>query len=65
MNWKNVEFDCSHLEVRRNLLSNAQEIIKPKYWSIQSMKRGIALVEYAEGKYGYVDKYGKEYFVGD
>ncbi|MEM0991664.1 MAG: WG repeat-containing protein [Bacteroidota bacterium] len=47
------------------LLHKPKEIIKPKYWSIQSMKRGIALVEYAEGKYGYVDQYGKEYFVRD
>jgi hypothetical protein len=39
-----------------------KEIIEPKYLTISSMERGVALVEYEKGKYGYVDKYGKEYF---
>lgn len=39
-----------------------EEIIEPKYLEINSMERGIALVEYERGKFGYVNQYGKEYF---
>ena len=37
-------------------------ITKATYLSISSMKRGVALVEYKSGKFGYVSSTGKEYF---
>ena len=37
--------------------------IDPKYISIGSLANGHALVEYAIGKYGYIDSDGNEYFV--
>lgn len=44
------------------LFYDAEEIIKPKYYSINSLERGYALVEYKRGKFGYINYYGKEYF---
>lgn len=37
--------------------------IEPKYLSIESLADGFALVQYDEGKYGYVDDQGNEYFI--
>jgi len=44
------------------LFYQPEEIIDPKYISIGSMERGVALVEYEKGSFGYIDQYGKEYF---
>lgn len=44
------------------LFYKPEEIIEAKYLGINSMERGIALVEYEKGKFGYVDQNGKEYF---
>jgi WG containing repeat len=44
------------------LFYTPKEIIKAKYLSINSMERGLALVEFEKGKFGYVDQSGKEYF---
>lgn len=47
-----------------DVLSHLQgvEIIEPAYLTINSFKREYALVEYESGKFGYIDKNGKEYF---
>lgn len=37
----------------------------PKYLSITTLNRGIGLVEYSPGRYGYVDHKGTEYFCED
>ncbi len=44
------------------LYHKPEELIEAKYISINSLERGLTLVEYEEGKFGYVNKYGKEYF---
>lgn len=47
------------------LFYEPNEIIEPKYIWIGSMERGVALVEYEEGKFGYINEKGKEYFSRD
>lgn len=39
-----------------------EEYIEPKYLNINSLAKGFALVEYAKGKYGYIDQQRNEYF---
>ncbi len=39
------------------------DFISPKYYSIESLADGFALVEYEIGKYGYIDQQGNEYFI--
>lgn len=47
------------------LFYSPREIIEPKYFSISSMERGFALVEYEKGKFGYIGRDGREYFSRD
>lgn len=44
------------------LFYKPEEIIPAKYLTVGSMERGLALVEYEEGKFGYVSEEGIEYF---
>jgi len=43
--------------------ANINKYIEAKYYSISSMAKGSALVEYEIGKFGYIDRDGNEYFV--
>lgn len=47
----------------RKIYFRNEEYIKPKYLSINSLADGFALVEYKEGKFGYIDYLGNEYFI--
>lgn len=39
-----------------------EDFIVPKYYSISNFQKGLALVEYERGKFGYIDTKGTEYF---
>ncbi|KAA3631847.1 MAG: WG repeat-containing protein [Bacteroidetes bacterium] len=46
----------------KRIYNMPKDFIPAKYYSISSLAKGFALVEYEKGRFGYIDKNGSEYF---
>ncbi len=46
----------------KSIYIEPKDFIPAKYYTISSLAKGFALVEYEKGRFGYIDKIGNEYF---